>query len=285
MIKKLLLLFAAGTLTSCSFVVSEIGAQQDMTVLNKSEVRSDEESLRARVNLNTGELHVEPGPASSIYEVDIHYSKDVFKPRVDFSRDQGRASLEVELEGEGKSFHSLGKNVVNLRLSPEVPLELESNSGVGESNIVLSGMAVRDLSLRSGVGETRISMLEPNRDICERVDITSGVGDIEVTGLGNFGFDSFRFRGGVGESKLDFSGEWMRLGRIEIEVGIGGVEILIPRDVGAEIRTSKGLFSDFKMEGFSQRGDVFTSDNMDRVEKVVKFEVRSGIGEVRVRWI
>ena len=115
--------------------------------------------------------------------------------------------------------------------------------------------------------------------------MTSGVGAMELIGIGNLSFREFEFQGGVGGSKLDFSGDWSELGDVEIEVGVGGVEILVPRNIGVEVRVSKGFFSEFSMPGFDKQGDTYYSDNIEQVEKVVKFRISAGIGGVQIKWI
>ena len=234
-----------------------------------------------------GELQVEPGTTDKAYEADFHYNDLAFKPDVSFERrDGGKADLFVSLEGESHSFGNAGNNSIRLRLNPEIPVELELNTGVGSSAIDLSGMHVSSVEIQSGVGETRLDMLEPNQSECRLVEITSGVGEFKLTGLGHFAFDQFRFRGGVGGSELDFSGDWPKLGETEIEVGVGEVDVRLPRDLGFEIRVNQGFFSDLTVpDGFTKEGDAYLSDNRDRVEKILKIRVRAGIGGVKFSWL
>ena len=231
-------------------------------------------------------MEVEPADSTLLYDVNLKYDELAFKPAVNFSREGGVAELTVGLEGEsGTSFRRLGENLMNLRLNTEIPIELGANTGVGEANIDLTGMNVRSLRIQSGVGATEISMLELNKGNCEEIELNSGVGSLEVVGLGNFGFEEFSFRGGVGGSVLDFSGSWERIGDVVVEVGVGGVEIKLPRDLGAEIRISKGFFSDYTLPEFQKKGDTYFSENMDRVDNVLKLKITAGIGGVEVDWI
>jgi predicted membrane protein len=128
-------------------------------------------------------------------------------------------------------------------------------------------------------------MLESNPVACERFEISSGVGDLDLVGLGNLSFDEMRFRGGVGEATLDFSGDWVSVGEVRIEVGVGGISLLLPRDVGAEIRASKTFMSNIELPDFTKKGNTYYSNNIDRVSKVIKFRVTAGIGEVELEWI
>ena len=127
--------------------------------------------------------------------------------------------------------------------------------------------------------------MKPNRIQCERVTIDSGVGSLKVIGLGNFGFKELTFSGGVGTAKLDFSGEWLQDGDVAIQVGIGSLELRIPSDVGAEIRTGDGFFSKCCRSGFKKKGDTYYSENLDRAGKMIRFDIQNGISNVKVRWI
>jgi hypothetical protein len=284
MLKRLSLLLLLGT-AACTISTDGWIGETRYADFSQSEALAGEEGIHAKVQVKVGQMEVGPSSPENLYEVELHYNELAFKPKIDFRREAGDAYLDLGLSGEGKSFSSLGKNITRLRINPDVPLDLRSDTGVGESTIDLTGMKTRSLWLQTGVGEATISMLEPNRIQCGVLEVTSGVGALSVVGLGNFSFREFRFRGGIGGTELDFSGEWKEVGDVRIEVGVGGVEIRIPRDIGVEMRVSKGFFSEFEMPGFSKQGDIYYSDNIDRVEKVVQFNVKAGIGGVEVRWL
>jgi hypothetical protein len=280
-----LLVVTAASLCSCVVSLDGIGGEANYVDFNQVEPVGDEELLRAQVQLKVGQIEVEPGSNTNSYEVELHYNELAFEPVVDFVREGGVADLSIGLEGEGKSFSGLGQNRLLLRLSPDTPLELETTNGVGECNLNLSGMKVRSLILESGVGETNVTMLEANPITCERVEISSGVGALELVGLGNLSFEELEFQGGVGGASLDFSGEWDTVGEVEIEVGVGGISLMLPRDIGAEVRASKTFMSDIELPGFTKKGNIYYSDNLDLARKVIKFRVTAGIGEVELEWI
>ena len=270
--------------SACVVTVDGIG-EANYVDLNRSEPAGDEELVKASLDVNVGQIEVEPGSTDTSFELDMHYNELAFEPQVEFNREAGIARLSIELEGGGKSFRGLGDNTLFLKLRPDVPLELETNTGIGECNINLTGMKVQSVELQSGVGETKLTMLEPNRITCENVEIASGVGELELVGLGNLAFEELEFRGGIGEATLDFSGTWDTIGEIEIEVGAGSIEILLPRDIGAEVRVSKTFLSDFDLPRFEKKGDTYYSDNLDRASKVIKFRINAGIGHVELDWI
>ncbi len=270
---------------SCVVSLDGLGGEVNYVDFTQSEPVAGEESLRARVELKVGQIEVEPGSPANTYELELHYNELAFEPMIDFARESGVAELSIGLEGEGKSFRGLGDNRLYLRLSPEIPLELKTSNGVGECDLNLSGMKIRSLVLESGVGETKLRMLESNPITCEKLEISSGVGGLELVGLGNLSFDELEFRGGVGGASLDFSGNWDTVGEVEIEVGVGGISLRLPRDLGAEIRASKTFMSNLELPQFTKKGDTYYSDNIERVSKVIKFRVAAGIGEVKLEWI
>ncbi len=256
-----------------------------LTSLNRSEPLQNDTVLEADIDVPIGQLEIQPGTSANLYELDLEYNQRIFKPEIEFERRGGTAVLKFRLNGEGKSIRRVGKTRLSLRFNPSVPLVLKTTTGVGQSEIDLGGMKVQRLNLESGVGETVVTMLSPNPISCDGVDIQSGVGSLEMTGLGNLGFKRFRFQGGVGGSKLDFSGDWKEEGDVDIDVGVGGVELLLPRSVGAEVRAQKSFMSGVDLPDFEKRGDTYFSYNLERVSKVLRLNIQAGIGGVDLRWI
>ncbi|HXK59162.1 MAG TPA: toast rack family protein [Acidobacteriota bacterium] len=268
-------------LTACSMVEFE----GHTTTLSRSVPVAGEEVLEVDLDVPVGRLEIESGSAGNLYEFDLDYNELAFTPDVDFQKRGNTGILRFRLSSEGKSFRRMGKNRLNLRLNPEVPIVLRTKTGVGESQIDLGGMSIRELDIENGVGETSVSMLEPNRISCDRVEIQNGVGALKITGLGNLACKQLRFQGGVGGSELDFSGEWNQEGEIEIAVGVGGVDLRLPRSIGAEVKASRSFMSGVSLPEFEKRGDTYISYNADRVSKVLRLRIEAGIGGVNLRWL
>ncbi|RPJ62254.1 MAG: hypothetical protein EHM23_03985 [Acidobacteria bacterium] len=255
------------------------------TSLHKSVPVAGEELLEVDVDVPIGKLEIEAGTSTDLYEFDLDYNERAFTPEVNFQKRGSTGMLTFRLSGEGKHVRRMGKNRLNLRLNPDVPVVLRIKNGVGESQIDLGGMRIRELSLENGVGETSISMLTPNKISCDRVDIQNGVGALKMIGLGNLACKQLRFQGGVGGSELDFSGDWREEGDIQIEVGVGGVELRVPRSVGAEVTASKSFMSGVDLPEFEKKGDTYVSYNVDRVSKVLRLRISAGIGGVELKWL
>jgi hypothetical protein len=80
---------------------------------------------------------------------------------------EGEAGTYV-LRTQTGSFSSFavgwgGQRLWDLRLSPEVPLHLETNLGLGETTLDLTGLTVDSLNVEQGLGQARIIFPEEGR--------------------------------------------------------------------------------------------------------------------------
>lgn len=270
--------------TSCLVDIGD-WEEESMSTYRLSEPAGSEEVIEARIELNVGKLELEAADAATAFELDFSYNQAAFEPDVEFERQGTIGKLDISLKGEGKTARRIGKTRLALKINPDRRLRLVNRSGVGQAEVDLSGMTLESLRFEAGVGESKLSMLTPNRGECTEASIRSGVGSLDVIGLGNFNCSRFEFEGGVGGSVLDFSGEWGENREVTVTVGVGGVEIHLPRDLGARIRTKKTFLSAINLDGFEQEGDVYVSENLDRARQVVEIDLRAGIGGVDVKWM
>ena len=255
------------------------------TSFDSSELYEGEEVIEANLQLHVGQLTLEAGAPEQAYELHLSYNEEAFEPKVNYRRSERGGYLDFELQGEGKVRLHSGKTRLNVRLNPNTHLKIHIKTGVGQNVIDFSGLKLRELDIEAGVGETQLSMLSPNSIVCRSLAIENGVGALEVTGLGNFGCQQLEFRGGVGAAIIDFSGEWETPGQVEIKVGIGGVEIKLPRDLGVELKVRKSFLSGIDMKGFRKTDGGYLSENFDQASKKMQLDISAGIGGIEIDWI
>lgn len=282
--KRVLLCLPLLLWTACLNPFDQFLDEGRFATRNESADRQQEETLEATVELSVGSLEISAAAPGQVYSLELHYMESASEPDVKYSTRNGDGHLEVRLPGGGRGMRGGSRTRLSLQLGPDLPLRLKASMGVGEGRIDLSKLSLESLAIESGVGETRISMLEPNPITCERLEVVSGVGEIELIGLGNIRFRRLVFKGGIGASKLDFSGEWTQDAEVEVDVGIGGIEVRLPRNVGAEVDVTRHFLSNADMRGFTRKGDRYISENHDRVEHIIRFRVRAGIGGIEFRW-
>jgi predicted membrane protein len=111
----------------------------------------------------------------------------------------------------------------------------------------------------------------------------AGAAELEAHGLANSNCARVRFSGGVGRVALDFTGAWRQSMEADLQVGLGSLELRLPRDVGVAVHLSRFLAS-FEAAGFEKRGNVYYSANYGAARHQLILRVSTSIGSVDVTW-
>lgn len=84
---------------------------------------------------------------------------------------------------------------------------------------------------------------------------------------------------GVGRTTVDLSGSWEESFDVNLEMGVGESTIILPREVGVEIKAEKGIGST-NMEGFISKGEgVYVNDAFDHADVIITVDAEMGVGE------
>ncbi len=130
--------------------------------------------------------------------------------------------MPVNLQGNAPTW--------DLQLSDQVPMRLSVDTGVGETNLDLTGLQLTSLKVNAGVGETDITLPATGQF---KVEIDAGVGEVMVRipkGM------AARIRADQGIGQVRVRGDFDRSGNEYLSPGYGGaanrVEIEIDGGVG-----------------------------------------------------
>jgi hypothetical protein len=260
----------------------------DMTSISQSQPLGKEKSLDSTIRFDIGSLEITSGK-NSLYSYDLEYDRASYTPDIQYSEAtaEGNARLAFNLESMHRAGLRRGRqgNRLRLALSDSIPISLNVNAGVGDARLSLTGLKISRIEFESGVGGAKLSAYEPNSVPCEFVRLKNGVGGFDATGLGNLNFKEFEFEGGVGGANLDFSGDWKQNAEIGIQVGVGGVTVRMPRDIGVRVEAEKHFLSGLHLDGFDQRGSFYYSRNYDTATIKVSVRVETGIGGMKITWL
>ena len=120
--------------------------------------------------------------------------------RTDLSGSSAMFEVTSEQVRQGFFTFESGLRLWDLRVSAEVPLELNINTGVGRSDLNLSNLQLTDLNIDTGVGETVLSLPDGGiynaslstgvgaatirlpEGVAARVSVDRGVGSVDVRG-------------------------------------------------------------------------------------------------------
>ena len=262
----------------------------EMASMSQAQPLGNEKSLDSTIRYDIGSLEITGGEQTKdLYSYDLEYDKATYRPEVQYQEDpaseKGRLYFNLQrIHRSGVRRHRYN-NRIRLAFNNSVPLSLSVNAGVGDARLSLSGMKLSRVNLEAGVGGAKIAVYEPNSIPCDYVGIKNGVGGLDAVGLGNLDFRTLEFEGGVGGANLDLTGEWKRDAEIHIKVGVGGVNVKMPRELGVKVESEKSFLSGVQLEGFNQRDSIHYSSNYDTAKIRVSVRIETGIGGLKITWI
>lgn len=261
------------------------GAQAQMRSMTSARQLSGEErQLDVSLQYGAGRLKVEPAGGGLLYRMEMRYDERAFTPLTEYDRDSGRLRLGVESNRRrGESTRVDREQRATIALTRDVPMELELEFGAGEAEVELGGLSIRDVQIQTGASETRVSFSEPNRVEARAVRVEAGAAELTVTGLGNARAERLEFEGGLGETTLDFGGEWRNDASVNIEMGVGSLTLRLPRGVGVRIEKDSFLTS-FDAPGMVRRGRAWFSRDYDDARHKLDISIDAALGSIDVEW-
>jgi len=213
--------------------------------------------------------------------------------------DGGRLDIEIKETSRRDYAHEAGswqetkgdrgsheENEWYLKFSDAVPMSYDIELGAGRGNFDFTGLKVKDLKISAGASSVQMQVGEQNTELCERVEIEAGVSKFVGTNLCNLNFKRLRFSGGVGAYKLDFGGALQQSATVDIEVGLGAVTIIVPRETPTRVVSDESWFStldvDDAFEKIRKKG-VYEMASFSTSDRTLTIKVESGLGSVKVR--
>jgi hypothetical protein len=212
---------------------------------------SDE--TRLTISFGAGRLNLSPG-AKNLVDGTVVYNFDELKPKI---VSEGN-SVEIK--------HSDFKNLVNskdlrnqwdLKLGSS-PIDLNINAGAYRGSYELGGLSLISLTVKDGASNVELSFSEPNLTRMSVLRYETGASNVTLSGLANANFSTLIFSGGAGDYKLDFSGELMNDGTVNIEAGAGDVQLVIQKNMNAKVTVESALASVNLSSNWSQNGNDYS---------------------------
>jgi hypothetical protein len=168
---------------------------------------------------------------------------------------------------------------MQLRLNPDVPLDLSLALGATEARLDLGGMMLRGLNLSSGAAEATVDFSAPNRTRMVSVSMDVGAASLTADNLANANAASLTVDGGVGAVDLGFGGSWTGDLDARVHVTLGKVTLRIPRDVGVQLDMQRFITS-FDNDGLVKRDGYYYSDNWSTAQFHLRVHVQTSLGAI-----
>jgi hypothetical protein len=234
-----------------------------------------------------GRIKVNPGE-DRLLEGTIEYDLPEWKPRIET---QGNLVKLRQGEGWRGRVWRTPKNRWDVKLGKKKPYSLEVKSGVSHGEWNLGGLPLTELVFNTGVGDNIITFKEENPVEMKRMRMTAGVGQLGVEKLLNAGFRDMKIKGGVGDTKLSFTGAPLKHDiYIKIEGGVGGVSVevdeatpTIARIQGLTDVSARGTF--YRRSGGIVNRVYVNEAYVEGVTPRLEFNITIGIGGVGLRTV
>jgi len=254
------------------------------------------ETLEMDIEFGLGELtiraHDKPKTISGI----IEYDPKQTKTEVNFSSSGKKAFLSIKGES-GDDFHCCDEwlnfddlylgddfhNAMDFQLAPGIPTELELDFRLGEANIDLTDLSLSYFELDCGLSDVKLVMDRSNKITCDRVSISSGLGDFNGYGLGNLNTKKFSLDVGLGSATIDLRGKFGEDMVLSIDVGLGALDLILPKGVNIKLRVDHSFLNSVDVDGLISKGrNKYVSSEWDENRPTIAGDISVGIGAVDV---
>ena len=247
-----------------------------------------EQSLQVTVELAAGTFLLRPGDPAMLYRSNVRYDADVFTSSTTFDATRSRLDVALKPSGERGDW-DLGDQPdqrLDLALSPAVPARLDLRFGAATADLELGGLSLAHATVQTGASNSVISFGAPNRIGCSRFELEAGAAEVELSGLGNSRCDHITVTGGVGEVRLDFTGNWLEPSGADVEVtiGLGTLLLRFPEGLGVAIDVDRFLAS-FENRSFVKHGSRYVSAGFEEAHARVELHLKAVFGDVKVEWV
>jgi len=262
-----------------------------------------EQSMDVELDLSIVDLHLAKASGDQAYNVDLRYFSKYFEPLVSYSvrGDNGflelgmehdpsitdHADLEDLFKGVGSSSDKgATHNQWNVLLTDRIPLEISADLAMGKGDFDLSGLRVQDLKIDAGFSDVSVKFDTPNPVEMDRLAVEAGLGSFKLEKLGNASARTVSIEVGLGSGTIDLSGPLPKNLSVKMDVGLGSMELLIPRGTQVKIHCDCSFLSSVEFDDFQKKGDsTYLSPGFDESQDYVSLDLSVGLGSATVKWI
>ncbi|HWR82649.1 MAG TPA: toast rack family protein [Candidatus Deferrimicrobium sp.] len=246
------------------------------------------QKIETELEFGVGELRVLSDDIAEAAVVDLNYDPRRVEYDIDYQVKDETGHLYVESSTRRRSNMDSDDNRLDLTLSTRYPARLTMDIGACEAEIDFGGVPLEFLDIDVGAASGEITFSSPNPRRLSEIQIDAGASSLEMHTIGNANFEQMTFQGGAGSFDLDFRGDYNGESRIDIDVGLGSADIILPLGVPVRIESSgSDWFSsvDFHGEDLDEVDDgVYESPDFEKAESRIVLTLDVGMGSVDLYW-
>lgn len=263
---------------------------------HKEVAHTDEREVKISMEAGFGDVYISKTSSGNVFDATVASDKSFsMDDCVDYSVHDGIGYLHFTTDEEGNKQHHTSKSSFSfsgiestdwwLNITRDVPVSLDLELGLGKADLNMTGLSIKDFTLSTGASSVFLRFDEPNKSTIEDLSIEAGLSKFQGYGLCNANFNNFKFSGGLGTYTLDFSGKLNHEVDVNIDIGLGSVTIIVPRNIGVKVYCEKNWISHLSIDDeFRERDDdTYYSPNYNNASGKMNMHVEAGMGSVKIR--
>jgi hypothetical protein len=272
--------------TACTIVLCAYARQTKHQEFS----RTHEKEVRVILDISFGSITISRGERDKIAMVDYDEEESNMQKlyiSYDISHESGTLHIKLKESTHFWDDDEDGKghrNHLDIKLSDAVPISFEIELGAGKGEINLADLQVKEFNISTGASSVTMECGKPNPISTDDISIESGVSKFTAMDLGNLNFRNLKFSGGVGSYNLDFNGKLRQSAEVQIEVGLGSINIYIPKSIPTKLVYDDNWLSSFSLDDDFEktRKGVYETDDFQDSSKRLTIRMEAGLGSVRV---
>lgn len=237
---------------------------------------------------SAGRVNITPGDFDEVAIVDIYYTPRYVKYLVDYETKGGTGYLTLESEHRRNIRNNDSENEWDVDLSNRYPMELRMDMGACEAYMDLGGIPLTSLDMNFGAMSGEVDFSKVNTQALDEFLIECGASSVDLKSVGNANFRHLIFKSGASSVNLDLRGSYSRSAEVDIDVGVGSADIILPEGMAVRIEADEdALFSSIDFDrGNLERmnSDTYESPDFETAKTRLTIRLDVGMGSVDIRW-
>ena len=221
------------------------------------------------------------GGAEALFAGTFSYNLAALAPTVNYTVQNGVGELVIGSAGERVNTIPIGQVVSewDLQFNDAVPLALDLNLGLGNSDINLRDLNLTALEIEAGAGRVQVDVGQQELD---RLRFDAGLGEVDVS-LGGGRLDTLDFNAGAGNVTIDLTGDWQSDLAARINGALGEITLILPTAVGVRIEVDQGLGSINAVGLQAEADNVYVNDGYGTAAVTLEIAIEQAAGDVNLR--
>ncbi len=257
----------------------------------------DIDQLQVYINYNLGGLNLKTNHRPGMIDGSIRYYPSVTKPKIQYKTRGLTGILDISAktnDDERSSSISWNeikslkvntdqlKNELEFELPGNIPTDLDLNFGLGEAQLDLTGLQLSELNLDCGLSDVQLQIDKLNEITCRTLKINNGLGSFTARGLGYLRADLVEVKVGLGSAELDFRGQIQKDLEINVDVGLGSLELILPKNVNVQATVKENFLSGVEINDLVQSGNQWITPEWDDSRPTVTLDLNVGLGSMDI---